>query len=191
MAIKLAIQHRQFLELLAAGSNKRQDGGAHTASVVLGIPPDGEIPLAASRVPPVRYARWDLLPKFSSTIFRTIFPAQTLHFKVRGLNLKVAANHNRQAHQNAFHPFRSQLNRGNGCNLTGGKPMAVAKPENSALSLLILTGRHMFQDFFDLIELETLRNLIKAVGAACSSVESGWSMITSVPSAPLHGQRAT
>jgi hypothetical protein len=85
----------------------------------------------------------------------------------------MTTDHNRQAHEYAFHAFRSQPNPWDGCNLTGGKSKAVAKPENRALFLLVLTGRHLFQDFFDLMELKMLSYLIESLAAASFFRRSG------------------
>jgi len=50
----------------------------------------------------------------------------------------VTANHNCQAHQHAFHTLRRQANGWDGCYLAGSKSLPVAKPENRAISFLVL-----------------------------------------------------
>src|ERR1035437_2305940 len=86
----------------------------------------------------------------------------------------MTANHCRKAHEHTFHSLGGESDRWDGCDLTGGKSLPVAKPENRALSILILPRRNLSQDFVDLLELKTLADSIKAVGAGHFRGDLDW-----------------
>src|SRR5271166_705129 len=83
----------------------------------------------------------------------------------------MTSNHNSQTQEHAFHAFGGESNPWDGCNLTGGKSKPVAEPENRALFPLVLTGSHLFQDFFDLMKLKVFSYLVKGLAPICSLVE--------------------
>ena len=102
----------------------------------------------------------------------------------------MTANHSRQAHENALNTFGGQSDRGDGCDLAGGKSLAVAQPENRALSCLILSRRKLGQDLVELLELKTLAHCIKAVGASRFRAHLDWFHDRfRLACAPLCGQR--
>ena len=90
----------------------------------------------------------------------------------------------RQAHEYAFHSFCGQPDRGHGRYLTGGKPLAVAKPKNRAFSFLIFPGSDQHQDLVNLLQLETLAYRSKLSGSGVLGSACAGSEIASVWPAP-------
>src|SRR6266851_6222059 len=102
----------------------------------------------------------------------------------------MTANYCRQAHEHAFHPLCGQFDRWDGCDLTGGKSLPVAKPKNRELSSLVLPRRNLSQDLVDLLKLKTLAHSIKAVGTGHFRADLDWFRDrVRLACAPLCGQR--
>lgn len=86
----------------------------------------------------------------------------------------MTSDHRRQAHEHAFHTFRGQPDRGDGRDLASGKSLAVAQPENRALSFLIFPGGNLPENLVDMLKLHTLAYGVKAVGASCFQLYFDW-----------------
>src|SRR5271169_1081879 len=103
----------------------------------------------------------------------------------------MTANHNRQAQEYAFHAFGGQSDGWDGCNLTGGKSLAVAQPKNRALSFLVFSCRNLPQDFVNLLELKTLAHRGKAISdGGFQAVLDGFYDRFSLAGTALGGQRS-
>ena len=101
----------------------------------------------------------------------------------------MTPDHARQSHQNAFHSLGGQLHAGNRCDFTSRKPLAVAQPENSYLSLLVFACRNQSQDLVDLLQLNPLAHSVKTVWAYRSRIDlKGLDYRFRLVRAPLHGQ---
>jgi hypothetical protein len=50
----------------------------------------------------------------------------------------------------------------------------VTKPKNDALSFLIVPGRNLSEDLFDLLKLKTAAHSLEAVGSGCSWLHLHW-----------------
>ena len=154
------------------------------------IPRAGEIPPAVSPGPPLPDARWNSYPILTPNISERFCLSKTFTWRLRTGIDNVTANHGYQAHEDAFHSLGGQSDRGDGCDLTGGKALAVAKPKNRTLSFLILARRKLSQDLVDLRDLKALAYRIPAVGAGGFRVDRDLVHERfGLPRTPLCGQR--
>lgn len=69
-----------------------------------------------------------------------------------------------EAHENALNSLGGESNGGDGSDLGCGKPLAMAKPKDGALFLLILAGGNRSENPVDLVELDTAADDREAVG---------------------------
>jgi hypothetical protein len=84
----------------------------------------------------------------------------------------MTANHYYETQHHAFHPFGCESKVRNRRNLAGSEPLAVAKPKDRALFVLILTRCYLPQNIVYTFQLNSSGHTFETVRVSGASINS-------------------